>query len=167
MLRTSTSIRRLPWAAAVIGALLAAERPARAQTGDEEAVLSVVQRLFDGMRSADSAVVRSTFHPDAVLIGTEDREGEPSTSIRSIDGFVRAVGGASGEWDERFWGWEVRVDENLASVWTEYAFYLDGEFSHCGVDAFLLARDGGDWKIVSLADTRRQEGCEEPPANAR
>lgn len=144
-----------------------ARQDAQARQAEEEAVLSVVQRLFDAMRVADSAAVRAVFHPDAVLIGTEDPQGEASVSIRPIARFVRAVGGATGEWDERWWEWRVRIDQNLASVWTEYAFYLDGEFSHCGVDAFLLGRDGTEWRIVSLADTRRREGCEDPPADAR
>lgn len=167
MTRSSTWTRRLGWAAAGVAAVLAAERPAHAQTAEQEAVLSVIERLFDGMRAADSAAVRSTFHPDAVLIGTEDRDGNPSIRIGPIDGFVQAVGQAAGEWDERFWDWEVRTDENLASVWTTYSFHLDGRLSHCGVDGFLLARDGDEWKIVSLADTRRRAGCGEPPEGAR
>lgn len=138
-----------------------------AQESEEEAVLAAVERLFEGMRTADSALVRSAFHPDAVLIGTEDREGNPATRVNPIDGFVRAVGGATGEWHEPFWDWELQIEENLASVWTRYAFYFNGEFSHCGVDAFLLARSEDGWKIVSLADTRQREGCPEPPPDAR
>lgn len=156
-----------PALAQQVGQTVQARQDAQARQAEEEAVLSVVQRLFDAMRAADSAAVRAAFHPDAVLIGTENPQGEASVSIRPIDRFVRAVGGATGEWDERWWDWRVRIDENLASVWTEYAFYLDGEFSHCGVDAFLLGRDGTEWKIVSLADTRRRERCEDPPADAR
>ena len=36
---------------------------------------------------------------------------------------------------------------------------LDGEWSHCGVDAFTLVRIEGDWKISSLAWS-----IEQPPA---
>jgi hypothetical protein len=32
---------------------------------------------------------------------------------------------------------------------------------HCGVNVFLIARVGEAWQIVGLADTRRQQGCEE------
>lgn len=167
MTRSCTRSRSILLAAALVATLATMGRSAAAQETEEEAVLDVVQRLFDGMRAADSALVRSTFHPDAVLIGTEDPEGAPATRVMPIDGFVRAVGAASGEWDERFWDWEVEVEENLAAVWTRYAFYLDGEFSHCGVDAFLLARSEDGWKIVSLSDTRQREGCERPPADAR
>ena len=47
----------------------------------------------------------------------------------------------------------------LASVWVPYEFYLGDKFSHCGVDAFHLARFEDGWKIIGLADTQRREGC--------
>ncbi|MFQ5679630.1 MAG: nuclear transport factor 2 family protein [Gemmatimonadota bacterium] len=136
------------------------------QTGEEE-VLAVVRQLFDGMRAADSAAVRGVFHPAAQLFGTGERDGAPNVNVIPADRFVQAVGGATGGWDERIWDPAVQIDGNLATVWTPYVFYLNGEFSHCGVDAFLLARTPAGWKIVSLADTRRRDGCPDPPPSAR
>lgn len=42
----------------------------------------------------------------------------------------------------------------IAVVWTPYAFHVDRELSHCGVDAFSLV-DGGDgeWKIAGVVYT--------------
>ncbi len=62
--------------------------------------------------------------------------------------------------DERIQDYEIRIDGNLASVWTPYSFYFDGNFSHCGVNSFQLVRMAEGWKIVYLIDTRRKEGCE-------
>ncbi len=142
-----------------------AATPVRAQSeeADREAVLSVLDRLFDGMRMSDSAMVGSVFHPSAQLIGTAQRDGSPVVSFIPIQRFVTAVGNATGEWNEPYWDPIVQIRDNLATVWTDYAFYLDGEFSHCGVDAFMLARTEAGWKIVSLADTRQADGCELPP----
>jgi hypothetical protein len=36
---------------------------------------------------------------------------------------------------------------------------VDGEFSHCGVDAFILVLTEDGWRILSIADTRTTEGC--------
>ncbi len=144
----------------IAAALLASAAPLAAQGADERAVLDVVQRLFDGMRTADSVLVRSVFHPDARLISTGMRNGEPAVGVIPIDGFVQAVGGAEAVWDEKIFDPQVRIDGNLAQVWTEYTFHAGERFSHCGVDAFLLARTTDGWKIASLADTRRREGCE-------
>ena len=81
----------------------------------------------------------------------------------SLEGFVQAVGTPHEEvWDERIWDVEVRVDGNLATVWTPYAFHLGDQLSHCGVDAFQLFKDTDGWKVFHIADTRRREGCEVP-----
>ncbi|MFQ5529997.1 MAG: hypothetical protein ACE5FP_06550, partial [Gemmatimonadota bacterium] len=71
-----------------------------------------------------------------------------------------AVGTPSADLLERMWDPTVHIDGRLATVWTPYDFYRDGEFSHCGVDVFVIARTGDGWKIVSLVDTRRRAGCE-------
>ena len=65
--------------------------------------------------------------------------------------------------DEKIRGLEIRVDDNLALAWMEYAFFLGEEFSHCGVDLFQLVRTTEGWRIIGLADTRRREPCP-PPA---
>jgi hypothetical protein len=34
-------------------------------------------------------------------------------------------------------------------------FYRGTTLSHCGVDHFLLVKEGGRWRILEVADTRR------------
>jgi 2-iminobutanoate/2-iminopropanoate deaminase len=144
-------------------AVLAPLSNGHAQAPDERAaVLRVVQRLFDGMRAGDSAMVRSTFHPNAQLATAIVRQGNAIVEIDTVDSFIRAVGTPHDDvWDERLSNTSVQVDGTLASVWTDYSFYLGSTFSHCGVDAFQLAKSGGEWRIVALADTRRRQGCAE------
>lgn len=132
----------------------------RAQSAEEE-VMATVQRLFDGMRAGDSTMVRSVFHPEARLLTTGERDGAPTLQVVSIDGFVKAAGTPHEEvWDERIGDVEIRIDDNLATAWMEYAFYRGDEFSHCGINAFQLFRGAEGWEIIQIADTRREEGCE-------
>jgi hypothetical protein len=85
--------------------------------------------------------------------------------IDTVDAFVRAVGTPHAEtWDEQVRNPRVELDGPLASVWADYSFYAGGKFSHCGVDAFQIARDGDAWRIVALMDTRRKDGCPDQPA---
>jgi len=37
--------------------------------------------------------------------------------------------------------------------------YYQGKLSHCGVNSFSMALEGEEWKIVSLADSRRKNNC--------
>ncbi len=153
---------------ALLVGLLATGMPGAVAWGQQQApeheVMMVVERLFDAMRAGDSAMARSVFHAEARLIGTTARDGSPETRLTPIDRFIQAIGSPhDAVWDEQLWDAEVRVDGALATVWTKYAFYLGERFSHCGVDSVQLARSSDGWKIVSLADTRRTEGCDERP----
>jgi len=136
---------------------------AAAQQGDREAVLAVIDRLFDAMRANDGDGVRAVFADGASLISTEGRDGSPQIAYIDIERFATAVGGATQPFDEPYWDPIIQIQDNLATVWMKYAFYLGEEFSHCGVDAAMLARGPDGWKIVALADTREQANCELPP----
>lgn len=156
---------RLPLAAPLVAALAAlSPAAARAQSpapSDEAAVRRAVTGLFDAMRTGDSAAVRALFHPQALLGTALVREGRAEFRVDTLDGFVRAVGSPHAEpWDERLGRVTVSLDGPLAAVWADYEFWLGTRFSHCGVDAFQLARTGtgagAAWKIVALTDTRRR-----------
>lgn len=165
--RLARSIRTL----AVLGALGSAVAPAavRAQGAQppdpatKSAVMAVVKRMFDGMRAADSSMVRSTFHTELRMVTVaKGRDGQLRFTVESTpDGFLKAVGTPRPTMlDERIFNERVEIDGPLASVWVDYNLYLGEKFMHCGIDHFLLARgDDGAWKIFSLADTRRTEGC--------
>ena len=142
--------------------------PATTPAADRAEVLGVVKKLFDAMRAGDSSAARTVFHPQAqlssALIG---RDGTPQVRIDSLSSFLKSLGTPHAEvWDERTSGEIVHVDGPLAVVWTRYAFYAGSKFSHCGVDAFQMARTAAGWRIVSLIDTRQRTGCPEQPAGA-
>lgn len=140
--------------------LLPAAGPAlTAQSADTAAVMAPIHRLFDGMRAADSALVRSAFHPGARFVQVEGRGDSVRVVYSDIERFVAAVGGAQAVWDERLFNTVVQVDGPVASVWTDYTFHLGDRFSHCGIDSFELVRAATGWVITQLADTRRREGC--------
>lgn len=138
--------------------------PLAAQHGEtEQEVIDVVVGLFDAMRDKDTVALRAVFHQSARLTSAvTNGEGQPVVNEVPIDRFVQAIAGAQPYLDEQLWDIEVRIDGNLATVWTKYAFFADRTFSHCGVDAFQLAMTGAGWKIIQVADTRQREGCDLP-----
>ena len=126
---------------------------------DRAAVIAVVQRLWDGMKARDTAMVRSVFDSTAMLSRVVTRNGESRVQLTPVSGFIEALGRAKEPWNERMYAPEVRIDGPLATVWTEYDFHLGDQFSHCGVDAFQMLKTSAGWKIVALSDTARREGC--------
>jgi hypothetical protein len=125
-------------------------------TDAEREVLAVVNAVFDGMRKADSAMVRPLFHPQARLIAMDLRtEGRPPR-FDTLDGFIQAVGRPRTEvFDEQLFNVKTQIDGSLASVWADYKFFRGTTLSHCGVDHFLLIKESGRWQIIELSDTRR------------
>ncbi len=128
----------------------------------EDSVKAVVNTLFTAMKTADGALLRTAFSDSAVL-QTIARNKEGNTVIRneSVDDFVKSISGLKKDAaDERIEFASIKIDGNLASVWTPYKFYFNGNFSHCGANSFQLVRFGKEWKIQYLIDTRRRQGCE-------
>lgn len=133
---------------------------AAAQGSDREAILAAVQKVFDAMRTRDTALLSQAFDSTARLVGVSTR-GTPSVSLTMPSQFGAAISRApAGDvWNERIYDPEVRIDGNVAQVWAYYTFHRNTTFNHCGVDAFMLVKVGTTWKITQLADSRRTEGC--------
>ncbi|MEZ4701137.1 MAG: nuclear transport factor 2 family protein [Rhodothermales bacterium] len=154
-------MRATLWTSLLTLSLLTA-LPAAAQS-EEEAVMAVIHRLFDGMRAGDGDVVRNVFTADALMHSVVVRDGVTSLRPGSAAEFANAVGQPHDKvWDERIWDPQVHVDGHLATAWTPYAFYLGGQFSHCGANSFQLMKGSEGWKIVYIVDSRRQADCEVP-----
>lgn len=134
-----------------------------AQEDLEAAVLAPIHQMFDGMRAGDSSMVRAAFHPTARLQTTyTDQEGVPQIHTGDLNKFLTQIGTPHDQiYDEQIWAYEVSVEDNLASVWTPYTFYLGDQMLHCGVNAFQVARTADGWKIIQVADTRTKEDCKE------
>ena len=132
-----------------------------AQQSEEEAIKKTINQLFDGMRKSDSTLVRSTFNQGVILqtIG-KTKDGNAIVKGSDLNSFVASIAKPHPEiYDERIVFAKILVDANLASVWTDYKFYIGEKFSHCGVNSFQLVKVGDAWKIVYLIDTRRKDNC--------
>lgn len=139
-----------------------------AQSTDEADIMKVVTSVFDAMRANDSTLLKSCFVEDPTTFTVFRRDGKSVLNRDNFQGFITAVGQPKEEmWNEPIWNEKIQIDDDLASVWVDYAFYRGengNQFSHCGVDAFHLVKLDGNWKIFHLVDTRRREGCDIPDA---
>lgn len=134
---------------------------ANAQTA-EDSVKAVVNNLFSGMKNADASLFKSVFSDSAIMqTVSRTREGNMVVRNESIAEFTEFVGTLKKDSaDERIRFETIKIDGPLAIAWTPYNFYLNGKFSHCGVNSFHLVRFNDGWKIQYLIDTRRRQGCQ-------
>ena len=126
-----------------------------AQNSTEKEVVKPIENLFNAMKSADSIGVKNAFSSSAIM-QTFNKNNEIRTE--KVEDFAKQVGSSKvGDLDERFTISKILIDGNMASVWVPYQFYYKGNFSHCGVNSFQLAKINNEWKIQYIIDTRRKK----------
>ncbi|UCC84242.1 MAG: hypothetical protein JSW46_04750 [Gemmatimonadota bacterium] len=142
----------------------ALQTPARAQTPEDE-VVDVVQRLLDAISDRDSASFRALVMPQLQNLVVFPEDDSVRLAWRETEESIRSLGSPGPKYLERMWEPTVLVSGPIAAVWTPYDFYRDGEFSHCGVDAFHLVRTSQGWRVAAIMYTvvRPQERCTESP----
>ena len=145
--------------------ILFAAHPVIAQSFEEsmdesDEVRTTVFTLFEGMETADGDLLRSVLDENATLHTVRSTDAGTELNETDINSFIESVEGSEpGTLIEEILYISVNVDGDLATAWMDYHFYRGVEFSHCGVNSMNLIRKGGEWKIFSIVDTRRTEGC--------
>ena len=141
-------------------AKLAAQTP----QADSSAVVAVVQRLFDGMASGDTAALRRLLLPGMHFVSlTADPPATTGPRIQSDSAFVQRLGSRRQRLLERMWEPVVHLQGSIATVWAPYDFHIDGTWSHCGIDSATLLRTAQGWQIAALVYTVQRTGCPTSP----
>jgi Putative lumazine-binding len=132
-----------------------------AQTA-EDSVKMTINHFFEGMKKSDTTLIKSTMM-ESIVFQTiaKNKEGETMVKTENVSAFLTSIATPRKEVaDERITFETIKIDANLASVWTPYKFYMGEKFSHCGANSFQLIRQNGVWKIQYIIDTRRKQGCD-------
>ncbi|MDA9774394.1 nuclear transport factor 2 family protein [Saprospiraceae bacterium] len=131
---------------------------------EEAAVKAVTLEVFDAMRASDSVRLKQCFYDDVtVFTSYTNRSGKAVLKSDEIQGFYTSVGTPhDGLYDERLGDYQIKVDDNLASMWVDFYFFVDDNFSHCGVNYFQFFKTEDGWKIFFLSDTRKKKSCDVP-----
>ncbi len=135
-----------------------------AQDTSEAEVKVAIETFFEGFHKGDTLLMKSTMANNLIFqTASKNKEQQDILKQDDVAGFIKAIGSGrpvKEKWEERISSYTIKVDGNMANAWTEYEFWLDGKFSHCGVNSFQLFHDNGIWKIIYLIDTRRRSSCE-------
>jgi len=143
-------------------ALLAPPAPLHAQSARDSVVASV-QEFFRSMQENDPAAAQRILLVDGISYSV--RSAGDSSVVRrgTFESHLARLQAARDTVVERMWSPEVRVHGAIAMVWTPYDLYVNGRFSHCGVDAFSVVRTRAGWKIATVTYTVEPTGCAPSP----
>lgn len=132
---------------------------------EREAIRNVIDLFFEAMHQGDSSAMNKTL-ASQVTLATIVRNKEGKSMLiqqETKEELLAAIGTPHDDvYSEPVWNVVIQADDNLATVWCDYAFYVNKTFHHCGADAFQLFKGEDGWKIFHIADTRRKEGCDVP-----
>jgi ketosteroid isomerase-like protein len=159
--RRSTSLRFTAFALA-LGAALSTTvgvRPAAAQgdAADRERVLAVTEAALEAVSREDFVAFTDLMIEEALVLSAGTRDGAAVYNAR--DRAAERAQTFDRDIVERGFDPEVRISGPVATVWLPYDLYIDGDWSHCGVDTFTLVRTADGWRIAAMAWT-----VEQPPA---
>lgn len=141
-----------------------------AQSDDHAAVVAIADSALAAISRNDFVALTDLMVDEATVVATVERDGIAQARVSTrAEWRARAPGPRL---TERGWRPTVQLQAGIATVWLPYDFYLDGKWSHCGIDTFTLVKRGARWMIVTIAYTVEQPpACEPhpdgPPGEAR
>lgn len=146
----------------ILGVSVQAQESDASDATSKEEVKKVIETFFEGFHKQDSTIINSTV-ADQVVMQTTGRNPQGKTMFRT-EGFSKFINSIisipdSIQYEEKLTSFSIQVDRTMANAWVGYEFWLNGNFSHCGINSFQLINFDGEWKIIYLIDTRGKEGC--------
>ncbi|WP_299118591.1 nuclear transport factor 2 family protein [uncultured Tenacibaculum sp.] len=136
---------------------------ANAQSKNEhDMIKKTIDTFFEGLHKGDSAIVGNTLHSSVKIQTTfTNKKGKKKLATESRENLLAKIAGKKPEhkYFEKLLSYDIKIDGNLASVWTPYEFYFNDKFSHCGANSFQLFNNNGKWEIIYLVDMRRKSSC--------
>ncbi len=136
---------------------------ASSQEKNEEIIVkNVIDTFFEGFHKGDSAIVSKTLHKNVKIQTTNtSKEGEKVLKDETRDQLLKAIASKqpTQKFFEKLLSYDIKIDGNLASVWTPYEFFYNDNFSHCGANSFQLFNNNLNWEIIFLVDMRRRDDC--------
>jgi hypothetical protein len=139
-------------------------------SNEREAILAVMENAFAAVRSNNPDDWRAIQLQEGTTLSFRPHpDGQPEKlemRISNNEEFIADLKPDGREYIERWTeGPTVLIRGPIAVVWGEYEFWIDGEFSHCGVDSVDLVKVGGEWKVANFMWTVERNGCPTAPAN--
>jgi len=137
---------------------------ASSEESEREAILALMDQAFDAVASRNPDDLRAIQLADGTSLSfrphPNGKAGELEMRMSTNEALLLNDADDGRSFLERWTGEpKVMVRGPIAAVWGEYEFWIDGAFSHCGIDSVALAKVHGEWKIANWLWTVEKEHC--------
>lgn len=141
-----------------------ASSSASSETGrDETEILATIDAMFGALAARDREAMLDQVISSGRVTSVASMESGAATiwSVAWQD-YMSSLPDDDTVYEEQLIDHSILIDGDIAAVWGNYLFHIDGELAHCGVDHFDMIRAENRWRILNLTWSERSEGCVEP-----
>ena len=126
---------------------------------EEKNVLEVVNKFLKVLETGDIEMAREILVVEGSNFSV--REDGESYKVRFTDykSLIENLPKTKGKYREVIRNPKILIHKKIAVLWAKYDFFVNGKFSHCGVDSFSLIKSEGKWKIASIIYTVEKKAC--------
>jgi len=125
----------------------------------KQQIKNVINHFFESLEMKDSLLMQKTTVKEAQIWRRYSDENPVRVDMRfSKDDLPKMH--AYSNFKEVALDFEITEHNGIAIAWVPYEFWIEGEFSHCGIDVFTLFETDGNWKIMSAAYTIEKKNCD-------
>ena len=150
-------------ASLLLAAPVTAQAPKASTRADSLAVLALADSALVLVSASNFGAFADLMLDPAMTISLGERAGKVSLGARTTAQWRSNPSGSTLR--ERGFGGKAMVEGRIAMVWLPYDFYVNGAWSHCGIDVFTMVKQDTTWKIANLAYTMVQPPeCAKHPA---
>ncbi|MCF1191987.1 nuclear transport factor 2 family protein [Mangrovimonas sp. AS39] len=128
------------------------------EISDKQKIKTVINQFFKSLETRDTLLMKQTTMDEAQIWRRTNKEPIEIDMRLSKDDLQKMP--SYPNLKELPLSFEISVDKGIAVAWVPYKFWVEDEFSHCGIDVFTLFKIDGKWKIISAAYTIEIENCE-------
>lgn len=136
----------------------AAEEPA----SDRDAVVAAADAFFDALGSTDKTDLAEVMLPEGMIfVHNRMNPDNPRVDAVPVADHLERWAGTTDRFIEKMRYDTVLVDGDMAQVWGPYAFLVNSEVAHCGINSLSFVRTDDGWKVANTSFTmERPSECE-------
>lgn len=136
----------------------AAEEPA----SDRDAVVAAADAFFDALGSTDKTDLAEVMLPEGMIfVHNRLNPDNPRVDAVPVADHLERWAGTTDRFIEEMRYDTVLVDGGMAQVWGPYAFLVNSEVAHCGINSLSFVRTDDGWKVANTSFTmERPSECE-------
>ena len=126
---------------------------------EKDKILETVNKFLLVLETGDTALAKEILVPKGSNFSIREEGNSFRIKHTNYKTLIENLPKTKGKYREVISDPKILVHKNIAVLWAKYIFFIDGKFSHCGVDSFSLIKSEGKWKIASIIYTVEKKGC--------